>query len=75
MLTSQTDLAPEVMSALRRVLYQLASDKERNAASEASRTPYWKPCPDSVIGLRAAARALREAADSMTLARSPIGQD
>lgn len=52
------DIAP----ALRRALLQLAHEQENAAAAEAAEVPYWKPCPISVLGLRAAARVLRDAA-------------
>jgi hypothetical protein len=56
----------EVARRLRRVLARLASEQETAAAQLAAVVPYWKPCPDSVIGFRAAARVLREAAESFS---------
>jgi hypothetical protein len=52
--------------AVRRVLLRLAHDQEQAAADEAAANPYWKPCPVSVLGSRAAADALRSAADSVS---------
>lgn len=54
---------PEVARVVRRVLARLASEQEAAAAAEAALVPYWKPCPSSVVGFRAAARVLREAAE------------
>jgi hypothetical protein len=58
-------LDPEVSRVLRRVLLKLADEQEAAAADEAAHVPYWKPCPHSVIGIRVAARALREAAEAV----------
>ena len=58
-------LDPEISRILRQLLYSLADDQDAAAAKEAAEVPYWKPCPHSVIGIRAAARALREAADAL----------
>lgn len=58
-------LDPEVTRILRRLLFDLAKEQEAAAASEAAQVPYWKPCPHSVIGSRAAARALRQAAEAL----------
>lgn len=55
-------LDPEVSRVVRRMLFDLADEQDAAAADEAARVPYWKPTPYSVIGTRAAARALREAA-------------
>ena len=49
----------ELITALCRELVALARHEEDVAAAEASRVPYWAPCPSSVDGHRAAARALR----------------
>lgn len=49
----------ELITALCRELVALARHEEDIAAAEASRVPYWSPCPSSVDGHRAAARALR----------------
>lgn len=53
--------------AVRETLFRLANDQERIAAGEAALVPYWKPCPETVTGPRAAARALRAAAEMMLL--------
>lgn len=55
----------EVSRVLRHVLIRLAEEQEAAAAEEAAHVPYWKPCPHSVIGVRIAARALREAAEHL----------
>lgn len=55
---------------LKRILIRLASDLDSAAASEAAQVPYWKACPDSVRGRRAAARALRATADSLAVRTS-----
>lgn len=64
-------LDPEIAGIVRRLLYSLASEQDAAAAEEAAHVPYWQPCPHSVIGIRAAARALREAADHLDI-RLPI---
>jgi hypothetical protein len=61
--TSPETLNERVAFALRRELLRLATLEEDLAASEAAQVPYWSPCPASVAGHRAAARALREDAD------------
>ena len=66
-------LDSEIAGILRRLLYSLASEQDAAAAQEAALVPYWKPCPHSVIGIRAAARALREAADALPQAVSNHG--
>ncbi|WP_109509204.1 hypothetical protein [Nocardioides speluncae] len=53
----------EVKLLLRRELLLLAGREDIAAAQEAALVPYWAPCPASVVGHRAAARALREAAE------------
>lgn len=58
-------LDPEVTRVLRRLLLHLADEQDVAAAKEAAEVPYWKPCPHSVIGIRAAARVLREAAEGL----------
>ena len=50
-------------TALRRELLRLAAHLDDLAAAEAARSPYWAPCPDSVVGHREAARVLRAGAD------------
>jgi hypothetical protein len=54
-----------VAAALRRELLRLAAFEEDLAATEAAKVPYWSPCPATVAGHRAAARALREDADRL----------
>jgi hypothetical protein len=49
----------ELIEALCRELWALAKREEDLAAHEAAKTPYWSPCPASVEGHRAAARAIR----------------
>lgn len=56
---SPHSLGPELVAALCRELARLAAREEEAAATEAARIPYWAPCPPSVQGHRAAARALR----------------
>ena len=56
---------PDVSRLLRRLVYSLAREQEDIAAKEAALVPYWKPCPHSVIGIRVAARVLREAAEAL----------
>lgn len=53
----------EVLRLLRRLLYELASQRDTTAADQAATVPYWKPCPQDVIGTRAAARVIRDLAD------------
>jgi hypothetical protein len=60
-------LDPEVTRILRQMLCTLAHECDETAAREAAQVPYWKACPHSVIGTREAARALRRAAESLTL--------
>ena len=58
-------LDAEVAHVVRRILLRLASDQEQAAADEAAHIQYWQACPDSVVGCRAAAQALRSVAESM----------
>lgn len=67
------ELDPETAQALQKILNRLASDQENAAASEAAQVPYWKACPDSVRGSRAAARALRALAESLSIRTPQIG--
>jgi len=53
----------ELITALCRELVALAKHEDDLAAAEAALTPYWSPCPPTVLGHRAAARALREDLD------------
>jgi hypothetical protein len=55
--------APATSEVLRRELLQLARQEDDLASDEGAAVPYWAPCPPSVQGHRAAAVALREAAD------------
>jgi len=54
-----------VAATLRQELLRLAAFEENLAATEAAKVPYWSPCPATVAGHRAAARALREDADRL----------
>jgi len=54
-----------VAGRLRQALLRLAEFEENLAAAEAAQVPYWSPCPATVAGHRAAARALREDADRL----------
>jgi len=51
--------SPELLAALCHELRLVAMREEELAADEAARTPYWSPCPASLVEHRAAARALR----------------
>jgi hypothetical protein len=57
--TSERTKSVELITALCRELMTLAKHEDDAAAAEASRIPYWDPCPPSVDGHRAAARVLR----------------
>jgi hypothetical protein len=61
--TSPDTLSSLVAATLRQELLRLAAFEEDLAAAEAANAPYWSPCPASVVGHRAAARALRDDAD------------
>lgn len=67
-------LDPDVSRILRRLLYALAKEQDAIAAQEAALVPYWKPCPHSVIGTRAAARVLRETAEALPASSTGIGR-
>jgi hypothetical protein len=56
---------PGVMTLVRRTLLRLAADEEHMADVEAATVPYWATHGESVIGHRAAARALRQGADRL----------
>jgi len=56
-------LDSHVAAALRQELLRLAALEDDLAATEAAKVPYWLPCPPTVAGHRAAARALRNDAD------------
>lgn len=60
--------ASTVTSELRSVLLELARHQEDLAANEAAATPYWSPCPSSVLGRRSAAAVLRAEADHLLTA-------
>ncbi len=55
-------------SKLRSVLLDLARRQDNMAADQAASTPYWAPCPPSVLGHRSAAAALRAEADHLLAA-------
>jgi hypothetical protein len=55
-------------SELRSVLLELARRQDHLAANEAAATPYWSPCPSSVLGRRSAAAVLRAEADDLLTA-------
>jgi hypothetical protein len=57
-----------VIGRLRSVLLELARRQDDLAAGEAAGTPYWEPCPSTVLGHRAAAAALRTEADLLLAA-------
>lgn len=61
--STATDIADH--QTLRLTLLEIASDEDERAATEAARVPYWAPVPDSVLGHREAARALRVVADRL----------
>lgn len=66
MFDTDRDLLPlEVIAVLRRELLHLARLEDEVAAKQAAQVPYWTPIPASVDGHRAAARALREDADTL----------
>ncbi len=54
-----------VAARLRSILLDLARSQDNLAAVEAASTPYWAPCPSSVLGHRSAAAALRIEADQL----------
>ena len=64
---------PQTAETLQKLLNRLASEQENAAASEAAQVPYWKACPDSVRGSRAAARALRALAESLSGPSPQVG--
>lgn len=61
-----TDTA--VAARLRSVLLDLARRLEDRAVDELAATPYWSPCPVTVVGRRTAAEALRTEADLLLAA-------
>jgi hypothetical protein len=60
-----TTHAIELLYALRTELYRLARREDSLADEECARVPYWAPCPASVLGHRAAARALEAEAAAL----------
>jgi hypothetical protein len=54
-----------VAGRLRSILLELARNQENLAADGAASTPYWSPCPSTVLGHRTAAAALRAQADQL----------
>jgi hypothetical protein len=60
--------ASTMTSELRSVLLRLARRQDDLAADEAAATPYWAPCPPSVLGRRSAAAVLRAEADLLLTA-------
>jgi hypothetical protein len=61
----------EMLIALARELRRLAKVEDDRAAAEVAGVPYWVPCPPSVLGARAAARALRADAEQLDAAWCP----
>ena len=57
-----------VASKLRSLLLDLARRQDNLAADQAASTPYWAPCPPTVLGHRSAAAALRAEADHLPAA-------
>jgi len=55
---------------LRTLLLGLARREDQLADTEAAATPYWAPCPTTVVGRRLAARLLRAEADQLLLGRA-----
>ena len=60
--------ANTVASELRSILLKLARRHDDLAANQAAATPYWAPCPPSVLGHRSAAAVLRAEADHLATA-------
>ena len=54
-----------IPTELRSILLKLARRHDDLAANEASATPYWAPCPPTVLGHRSAAAVLRAEADHL----------
>jgi len=53
---------------LRSLLLELARRQDDLAADELAATPYWSPCPSTVLGHRTAADALRAEAQLLLAA-------
>jgi len=62
---NNSELTPDVATAVRWRLLALAKQEEDRAATEAAAVPYWSHHPTSIEGHRAAAAALRESADRL----------
>lgn len=62
-----TSGSEELLTAVCRELVAIAHREEERAATEAAHTPYWQPCPTSVLAHRQAAVALRESALQLEL--------
>jgi hypothetical protein len=58
----------DVRRLVRMQLLKLADEEDERASDEAAQVPYWAPIPHSVSGHRAAATALRRAADDLVVA-------
>lgn len=56
-------LSPELAAEICRSLWRLAKNEDEFADAETASTPYWRPASPLVLGHRAAARALRAAAE------------
>jgi hypothetical protein len=56
------------ISRLRSLLIELARHQDDLAAHELAATPYWSPCPSTVLGHRTAADALRAEAELLLAA-------
>ena len=61
----ETNHTIEVLYALRRELIRLARREDALADDESAKVPYWAPHPASVLGHRAAARALEAEAEAL----------
>jgi hypothetical protein len=59
------DATEHTETRLRSLLLKLARTEDELAAREAAATPYWAPCPTTVIGRCAAASVLRAEADRL----------
>lgn len=62
---SRPTIDSPLAAMMRRELLRLAAAEDELAATEGAEVPYWVPCPDSVLGHRAAARTLRARADRL----------
>ena len=57
------ELGSDILLAVRAELLRVASHEDALAVQEAVHVPYWAAIPESVVGHRAAARAIREQAN------------